>query len=121
MANAAFYYGLVRVLAEAQRPVWTQMSPATAGENFYEAAQRPDAHLYWPVLRDARGRTRVAPPAADGVEAEPLGRRPSPLAYHLLVITEQRCITGRPVRPGDITVTAIMRTAEPTARRRCGR
>src|SRR5499427_3497182 len=25
MANAAFYYGLVRSLAEAQRPVWTQM------------------------------------------------------------------------------------------------
>src|SRR5215472_8494943 len=29
IANAAFYYGLVRVLAEAQRPVWTQMSFAT--------------------------------------------------------------------------------------------
>src|SRR5215468_4321695 len=49
MANAAFYYGLVRVLAEAQRPVWTQMSFATASENLYEAARNGlDAHLYWP-------------------------------------------------------------------------
>src|ERR1043165_9521183 len=30
IANAAFYFGLVRVLAEADRPVWTQMSFATA-------------------------------------------------------------------------------------------
>jgi len=30
MANSAFYYGLVRSLAEAQRPIWTQMSFATA-------------------------------------------------------------------------------------------
>jgi len=25
MANAAFYYGLIRVLAESERPIWTQM------------------------------------------------------------------------------------------------
>ena len=30
VANAAFYYGLVRALAEAPRPIWTQMSFATA-------------------------------------------------------------------------------------------
>src|SRR5215470_15060053 len=39
LANAAFYYGLVRTLAEAQRPIWTQMSFATAGENLHEAAR----------------------------------------------------------------------------------
>ena len=39
MANAAFYYGLVRSLAEAQRPIWTQMSFATAAENLHEAAR----------------------------------------------------------------------------------
>src|SRR6266567_683994 len=39
VANAAFYYGLVRNLAEAQRPIWTQMSFTTAAENLHEAAR----------------------------------------------------------------------------------
>src|SRR5215467_2624618 len=48
MANSAFYYGLVRSLAEAQRPIWTQMSFATAAENLHEAARNGmSAHLYW--------------------------------------------------------------------------
>src|SRR6266568_931954 len=47
-ANAAFYYGLVRALAEAQRPVWTQMSFATAGENLREGAcNGMEAKMYW--------------------------------------------------------------------------
>ena len=40
IANAAFYYGLVRALAEAQRPIWTQMSFATAAANHVHAAAR---------------------------------------------------------------------------------
>ena len=49
MANAAFYYGLVRSLAEAERPIWTQMSFATAADNLHEAARLGlGAHLYWP-------------------------------------------------------------------------
>ena len=49
IANAAFYYGLVRTLAEADRPIWTQLSFATAAENLHEAARYGlDAHLYWP-------------------------------------------------------------------------
>jgi len=54
MANAAFYYGLVRSLAESQRPVWTQMSFTTAAENLHEAARYGlDAQLYWPGLGEA--------------------------------------------------------------------
>jgi len=50
-ANAAFYYGLVRALAEAERPIWTRMSFAAAGENLMEAARHGiDASLYWPGL-----------------------------------------------------------------------
>ena len=57
MANAAFYYGLVRYLAEAQRPIWTQMSFATAAENLHEAARHGlDAQLYWPGRRGHPGR-----------------------------------------------------------------
>src|SRR6202035_3155281 len=48
IANAAFYYGLVRALAEAERPIWTRMSFAAAGDNLFEAARHGiDAHLYW--------------------------------------------------------------------------
>ena len=39
MANAAFYFGLVRALAEQDRPVWSQMSFPAAEENFHAAAR----------------------------------------------------------------------------------
>src|SRR5580704_16198143 len=53
MANAAFYYGLVRALAEAQRPIWTQMSFGTAAENLHEAACHGlDAQLFLLRVRD---------------------------------------------------------------------
>src|SRR5579863_5698753 len=54
MANAAFYYGLVRYLAEHQRPVWSQMSFTTAAENLYAAARHGlEAQLYWPGFGEA--------------------------------------------------------------------
>jgi len=97
MANAAFYYGLVRVLAESERPVWTQLSFTTAAENLHEAARHGlDARLYWPDLGEAQ-------------VAEVVLRRLLPLAYEglrrwkvstehadrLLGVIEQRCLTGR--------------------------
>jgi hypothetical protein len=49
LANAAFYYGLLRVLAEEERPVWSQMSFSAAEENFHAGARDGiDARLYWP-------------------------------------------------------------------------
>ena len=49
LANAAFYYGLVRTLANEDRPVWTQMSFAAAEQNFRECARRGiEARVYWP-------------------------------------------------------------------------
>src|SRR5262249_951071 len=39
MANAAFYYGLVHMLAEAERPIWSQMSFAAARDNLMEGAR----------------------------------------------------------------------------------
>ncbi len=38
MANAAFYFGLVRALAEDDRPLWSRMSFSAAEENFHVAA-----------------------------------------------------------------------------------
>src|ERR1039457_4978106 len=47
IANTAFYYGIVRALAEADRPVWSQMSFAAAAGNLMEGARRGiDAMLY---------------------------------------------------------------------------
>jgi hypothetical protein len=96
-ANAAFYYGLVRMLAEEQRPVWTQLSFATAGENLHEAARRGlEAQLYWPGLGEIPVTElvlrRLLPMAREG-----LGRWgvDTADADRLLGIIEQRCLTGR--------------------------
>ena len=51
MANAAFYYGALRTLAEDDRPLWTKMSFDAAHDNFTESAKHGiDARLYWPQL-----------------------------------------------------------------------
>jgi gamma-glutamylcysteine synthetase len=97
IANAAFYYGLVHMLAEAERPIWSQMSFAAARDNLVEGARHGiEARLYWPGL----GEVPVA---------ELTLRRLLPLAYEglcqrgadtvaaelLLGVIEQRCLTGR--------------------------
>jgi gamma-glutamyl:cysteine ligase YbdK (ATP-grasp superfamily) len=110
LANAAFYYGLVRTLAEAERPIWTQMSFATAGENLQEAARRGlDAHLYWPGLGEVPAADlvlrRLLPLAREG-----LGRwGVNPVhSDRLLGFIEQRCLTGQTGAAWQIgTVAAI--------------
>ena len=78
VANAAFYYGLVRVLSEDERPIWSQMSFSAAEENFH--ARRPRRHRGARLLaRSGRGagrRARGAPTAPAGARgARPLGDR----------------------------------------------
>ena len=110
VANAAFYYGLVRSLAEAQRPIWTQMSFAAAGENLHEAARRGmDAHLYWPGLGEVPVADlvlrRLLPLAREGLSR--WGVNPAQ-ADRLLGFIEQRCITGQTGAAWQIaTVAAI--------------
>ncbi|MBW3604133.1 MAG: glutamate--cysteine ligase [Actinobacteria bacterium] len=49
VANAAFYYGLLRGLASRDRKIWTQMSFDAARDNFFAAARDGlTAELYWP-------------------------------------------------------------------------
>ena len=49
LANAAFYYGMLRTLADDDRPVWTKMRFAAAQHNFLEAARHGmQASLFWP-------------------------------------------------------------------------
>jgi gamma-glutamyl:cysteine ligase YbdK (ATP-grasp superfamily) len=110
LANAAFYYGLVRTLAEAQRPIWTQMAFATAGENLHEAARRGlDANLYWPGLGEVPAAElvlrRLLPLAREGLSR--WGVNPVH-ADRLLGFIEQRCITGQTGAAWQIaTVEAI--------------
>ncbi len=96
MANAAFYYGLVRVLAESERPVWSQMSFTTAAENLHEAARHGmGAQLYWPGLGDAPVAElvlrRLLPMAREGLRRWGVH---DACADRLLGIIEQRCLTG---------------------------
>jgi hypothetical protein len=97
MANAAFYCGLVRSLAEAERPVWTQMSFKAAADNLTEGAKHGiDAKLYWPGLGEVPVTElvlrRLLPMAFDGLER--WGVDPAD-AKRLLGIIEQRCLYGR--------------------------
>jgi len=96
-ANAAFYYGLIRMLAEAERPVWTQMAFATANENLLEAARNGiDARLYWPGLGEVPVSEltvrRLLPLAREGLRR---WQADDAQADRLLGIIEQRCLTGR--------------------------
>ncbi len=97
MANAAFYLGLVRALAEAERPVWTQMSFAAAADNLAEGARHGiEAKLYWPGLGEVPVTElvlrRLLPLAADGLGRWGVDDRD---ASRLLGVIEQRCLTCR--------------------------
>ena len=74
LANAAFYFGLVRGLAEADRPIWSQLTFSSAEENFHAAARRGlDAVLHWPGLGEVPVTKLVLeqllPTAAAGLDA----------------------------------------------------
>jgi gamma-glutamyl:cysteine ligase YbdK (ATP-grasp superfamily) len=97
IANAAFYYGLVRVLAETQRPVWTQMPFTAAAENLQEAARHGlDARLYWPGAGEVPAAElvlrRLLPLAREGLARWGVSQAD---AGRLLGIIEQRCVTGQ--------------------------
>ena len=96
VANAAFYFGLVRAVAESERPLWSQMSFSAAEENFHVAAQQGvEAHIYWPGIGQVRATElvlrRLLPMAHEGLDA--WGVEPE-VRDRLLGIIEQRCQTG---------------------------
>ena len=95
MANAAFYFGLVRTLAEHERPLWSQMSFSAAEENFHVAARQGiEAQLYWPGLGQVPATElvlrRLLPMARVGLDS--WGVLPEE-SDRLLGIIEQRCLT----------------------------
>jgi hypothetical protein len=97
MANAAFYYGLLRVLAEDDRPLWSQMSFSAAEENFHAGARAGiDARLYWPSLGEVPvGELvlrRLLPLAHEGLARWGVATED---ADRLLGIIERRCVSLR--------------------------
>jgi len=97
LANAAFYFGLTRQLAEEERPIWSQLPFEAAEDNFHSAARRGiEATVFWPRLGDVRVTELVlgsllskACAGLDKFGVDP-GHRD-----RLLGIIEQRCRTGR--------------------------
>ena len=74
VANAMFFYGLIRALAESDRPPWQQMSFDAAEANFTAGARHGiDAALYWPgigtVRADELALRRMLPLAQEGLAA----------------------------------------------------
>jgi hypothetical protein len=97
IANAAFYYGLIRMLAEAERPLWTQMSFSAAEENFHAGARHGiNASVFWPTLGYVPVTElvlrRLLPLAHQGLDV--WGVSPGE-RDRLLGIIEQRCLTAR--------------------------
>ncbi|MFE1314557.1 glutamate--cysteine ligase [Streptomyces sp. NPDC058755] len=99
IANAAFYYGLVRALAEESRPMWTRIPFAVAEANFDAACRYGiDARFVWPRRGRYGGtgevdavtlvRDELLPLAAAGLDA--WGLEAADRDFYLGVI-EERC------------------------------
>ncbi|GAB3753390.1 glutamate-cysteine ligase family protein [Yimella radicis] len=96
IANSAFYYGVVRMLAEDERPVWTRMSFAAANENFSQCARRSiDAKVYWPgfgeVAADELILRHLLPLAHEGLEKWGVSQA---VRDRYLGVVEDRCRAG---------------------------
>jgi hypothetical protein len=97
LANAAFYFGLVRELAEADRPVWTQLTFSAAEQNFHTAARDGiGSTVWWPRLGELRVTDlvleKLLPKAYDGLDrfgVDPVTRD------RLLGVIEARCLNRR--------------------------
>jgi gamma-glutamyl:cysteine ligase YbdK (ATP-grasp superfamily) len=97
VANALFFYGLLRVLVEAERPLWSLMSFEAAEENFTTAARYGMAGpLYWPgsgwIRPDELVLRKLLPQAAEGLARWGVA---SEVTNRYLSVIEQRCVTRR--------------------------
>ncbi|ORB30871.1 glutamate--cysteine ligase [Mycolicibacterium parafortuitum] len=97
MANAAFYYGVLRTLSEEDRPLWTKMSFAAAEANFVAAAHHGmDARLYWPgvgeVTPDELVLRQLLPLAEEGLRRWEVSAE---VRDRYLGVIEGRAKTGR--------------------------
>jgi gamma-glutamyl:cysteine ligase YbdK (ATP-grasp superfamily) len=97
LANAAFFFGAMRGLVEAEPPISSEMSFQAAQENLYAGARLGmDARLYWPhigwVGPDELVLRKLLPLAHDGLRN--CGMSDAARERYLAVI-EQRCTARR--------------------------
>ena len=97
VANAVFFYGLVRALAEAEHPPWSRMSFEAAENNFLAGARWGlDAELHWPgrgsVTVGELTLSELLPLAAEGLAGWGVD---AGTAERYLAIIEARCRTHR--------------------------
>jgi Glutamate-cysteine ligase family 2(GCS2) len=96
MANSAFYYGVLRMLAEDDRPIWSRMSFAAAQENFHTCArQGMGAMVYWPgfgsVPADELVLRHLLPMAYEGLDRWGVS---AAVRDRYLGVVEARCTSG---------------------------
>jgi uncharacterized OsmC-like protein len=105
MANSAFYLGVLGMLAEDDRPIWTQLSFSAAEQNFHACARQGMAALvYWPafgrVPADELVLRHLLPMAHEGLEHWGIS---SGVRDRYLGVIEARCTSGVtgavPLRP----------------------
>ena len=97
IANAALYFGLVRVLADDERPLWTRMSFSAADDNFHTCARDGiDARVYWPGVGEVPAAElvlrKLLPMAHEGLDRWGIDAAD---CDRLLGIIERRCVEGR--------------------------
>jgi len=97
LANAAFYFGVIRQLSEEERPIWSRLSFAEAAENFRLGARGGiEATVFWPDAGEIRVtdlvRSMLLPKAHAGLDR--FGVDPG-VRDRLLGIIDERCRVGR--------------------------
>ncbi|WP_214368069.1 glutamate--cysteine ligase [Pseudonocardia sp. H11422] len=97
VANALFFYGLLRVFVEADRPLWSSMSFEAAEENFTTAARHGmEGPLYWPgsgwIRPDELVLRKLLPQAHEGLARWGVS---SEVIDRYLSVIERRCVTRR--------------------------
>ncbi|GAA1897235.1 glutamate--cysteine ligase [Lapillicoccus jejuensis] len=96
MANSAFYYGALRMLATDDRPTWTRMSFTAAEENFFAAARDGiEARQFWPGRGEVPATELVLrhllPMAHEGLARWGVAQE---VRDRYLSIVEARCLRG---------------------------
>ncbi|MFC7403153.1 glutamate--cysteine ligase [Citricoccus sp. GCM10030269] len=106
VANAAFFFGLVKYLVETEENPWERMSFAVARKNFYECARHGlNASVYWPGSGDVPVTElldrHLVPAAREGLQLLDVDEQ---VAEHYLSV-----LTGR-TRNGQNGATWMART-----------
>jgi hypothetical protein len=97
LANAAFYFGLIRQLSEEERPIWSRLPFETAAENFWAGARGGmEAKLVWPTTGEVEVtelvRSVLLPKAYAGLDR--YGVEPA-IRDRLLGVIDERCRVSR--------------------------